>query len=83
MTPEPLQPGTYSFNTLSSLTDQNGNPVTPLALSFTISNPPDGQIALTTHQTMSVPGATPLPMTRSARDSPRRWAWGRSPAPAT
>ncbi len=64
MTPEPLQPGTYSFDTLSGLTDSNGNAVTPFALSFTISNPPDGQIALTTHQTMFVPGATPLPMTQ-------------------
>ena len=64
MTPEPLQPGTYSFNTLSGLTDSNGNAVTPFALSFTISNPPDGQIALTTHQTRFVPGATPLPMTQ-------------------
>ncbi len=64
MSPEPLQPGTYSFNTLSGLTDSNSNEVTPFTLPFTISNPPDGQIALTTHQTMFVPGATPLPMTQ-------------------
>ncbi len=63
MTPEPLQPGTYSFNSLSGLIDSNGNEVTPFALAFTISNPPDGQIALTTHQIGFVPGATPLPMT--------------------
>ncbi len=63
VSPEPLQPDTYSFDTLSGLTDQNGNEVTPFSLPFTISNPADGQIALTTHQTMSVPGASPLPMT--------------------
>ena len=64
MSPEPLQPGTYTFDTLSALTDSNGNEITPFSLSFTISNPPDGQIADTTHQTQFVPGATPLPMTQ-------------------
>ncbi len=64
MSPEPLQPDTYSFNTLSGLTDANGNEVTPFSLSFTVSNPTDGQIASTTHQTRFVPGATPLPMTQ-------------------
>ena len=64
MTPEPLQPGTYSFDTLSGLIDASGNEVTPLSLSFTISNPTDGQIASTSHQSLSVSGATPLPMTQ-------------------
>ncbi len=59
MSPEPLQPDTYTFSTLSGLTDANGNPVTPFSLSFTIANPPDGQIAGTTHQTRFVPGAPP------------------------
>ena len=62
---EPLQPGlTYTFQTLAGLNDVNGSSVTPFSMQFTVSNPADGQIALTTHGTRFVPGATPLPMTQ-------------------
>ncbi len=66
MSPEPLQPGTYTFQTLSGLADASNAGVTPFSMQFTISNPAAGQIALTTHGTEFVPGATPLPMTQEA-----------------
>src|SRR5207253_523940 len=66
VSPEPIQPGSHTFQTLSGLTDAAGNPVTPLSIQFTVSNPPAGQIALTTHASRFVPGATPLPMTQVA-----------------
>ena len=65
ISPEPLQPGlTYTFQTLSGLTDANGGAVTTFTQQFTVENPIDGQIALTTHTTEAVPGATELPMTQ-------------------
>ncbi len=63
--PEPLQPNlSYTFQTLSGLADASNNPVTPFSTQFTVTNPADGQIALTTHATEFVPGATPLPLTQ-------------------
>ena len=57
MSPEPLQPGTYTFQTLAGLDDASNAGVTPFSMQFTITNPPAGQIALTTHGTEFVPGA--------------------------
>src|SRR5262249_24739080 len=50
--PNPLQPGRYQFQTLSGLTDSNGNPVAPFALHFTVVNPVAGQIENTNNDSI-------------------------------
>lgn len=59
--PEPLQPGSYQFRTLSGLIDQDGNAVPPFTLQFTVRNPAAGRIESTSNDVRA--SATPLPMT--------------------
>ncbi len=62
--PNPLQPGHYRFRILSGLTDRAGNPVTPYALDFLVSDPPAGRVEGTLGDDQ-IPGATPLPLTET------------------
>ncbi|MCY2989793.1 MAG: FG-GAP-like repeat-containing protein, partial [Planctomycetota bacterium] len=67
VSPNPLQPGRYQFQTLAALTDQGGNPVTPLVLQFTVSNAPAGRIEGPNND--SLPAATSLPLTEDPAGS--------------
>ena len=81
MTPEPLQPGSYTFNTLSALIDQTATRSCPSRYRSRSATRRMGRSPDTTHQTRFVPGATPLPMTQVSAGFLTRWAWAPSPAP--
>ena len=68
ITPNPLQPGHYRFQTLARLTGRAGNSVTPFTRDFFIANLAASRLENDTGND-TLPGATPLPMTETPAGS--------------